>query len=371
MPELLEVGRISCRRNANFSIGSPALGCSFRRVLRLVIHAVTALLLVAATVFSWNRVWRIAEGDHAIVLPEGSPWQHGESSACWVGLPGIGAAGGLHVNLHLEAESLVRGPAEWQTGRLHLEWIRDGDVVQRVFLASVWDDHVARRSSTVFPDIPPHASARLHLENLGLSGRCRLVRFEAYPVHARPMARAGLIGAAAGWLLWAASAAGSLRRPGPWLAGALWLICAHALIVPGPWETRSPLVNEFVMARPSQAAIEIPAEAFIPTDCHPGITEAPNLLLRWKLRLRPLRPLLHGLLFFVPMLGFCWGADSPRRALLLAACLACGVELAQWGFGYGFEGSDLLDLATDAIGILLALAVFTKWKHRRRCKLQP
>lgn len=332
---------------------------------RLLLPVISAFLLIAATILCWNRAHQPLNGGPAVSIPDGGPWIDVCPGATKIDLPGLGTAEGLHLRYDLEADEIRQGPEDWQTGRMHLEWVRDGAVIDRRFLASAWDHHTVSESSTIVRDIPPRATARLHIENLGLSGRCRLVQFEAFPTRKSDLPRLGMLIAALGWLAWAAWVAGGLRRPRSWLAAILWVGCAYFLVVPGPWPTRSPLLGEFAMSSVDTFPVKLATSSFEAADCRPGITETPNLLLRWKIRLRPLRPLLHGLLFFVPALGFLAFADTHARALGLVASLAVLVEVAQWGFGYGFEASDLLDLATDACGIALAVWAFRRWKRRR------
>lgn len=334
-------------------------------VHRLVLHATAALLLMAAAVFCWNRVHQPHPGGSTVCIPNGGPWINASSQAVQIDLPDRGAFDGLHIRFQLQADEIRRGPEEWQTARLHLEWLRDGTIIERVFLASAQDNQTVVEPAALLTRIPARATARLHVENLGLSGRCRLLEFESFPTRTLPIARITMLAIATGWLFWAAATAGPLRCTGSWLAAAVWVGSAYALVLPGPWTTRSPLVGEFVMDSVEAPAQELPAEAFAPAPCHPGNLEAPNLLLRWKVRLRFLRPLLHSLLFFAPALVFLLLTRAENRALALVAMLAVLVELAQWAFGYGFEVSDCLDLGTDAIGILLALVLHRRWRRHR------
>jgi hypothetical protein len=118
------------------------------------------------------------------------------------------------------------------------------------------------------------------------------------------------------------------------------------------------LLGDFPAPESPAAPSVVATSDFSPAEAYADIVESPNLLLRWKLRLQPLRPLLHSLMFFVPALVWLC-LTSRRRAILLAAALACAIEAAQCAFGYGFNGYDALDLTSDAFGIALAVGFFT------------
>ena len=211
--------------------------------------------------------------------------------------------------------------------------------------------------------LPPDGAegVRIHWENLGLAGTCRVEAFSAQTVAPRRSGRAALILIMVAWVAWAAALAGSFSHR-CLLAGAIWVLAAWLTVLPGPWSFRLPLFGGFEGIRPMMPVETLDPAHFEPAPSFPMTVQAPNLLLRWKIQLKPLRPLLHGLLFFVPTLLLLtlipW-----RRAALLVGILAGLIETSQWAIGFGFEASDLLDLATDAIGIFLAVLF---WKFLRR-----
>ena len=333
---------------------------------RILLHILAAAGLVAATVTAWNHGHEIAEPGRTVVLREAGPWLEAGPAAWRLDLGEFGEADGLHLRFTIEAEGVERGPEPWQDGRLHLEWIRDGERLDRIYLFSIRGTRSASEPSAIHRGAPPGATAELHLENLGESGRLRLVRFEAFPTRASPSGRLGLTLAGIGWLVWLASVAGPPRRLRSWLAGLTWLVPAWFLVIPGPWPKQSPLIGSFALDDPAKPSSVLEPADFTVATSQPGAVESPNLLLRWKIKLRPLRPLLNGVLFFVPTLGLLAFASSERRAIGLAALLAASVEAAQWAFGYGFAMEDVADLATDAGGIALAWLAFRSW-----CRYSP
>ena len=88
-------------------------------------------------------------------------------------------------------------------------------------------------------------------------------------------------------------------------------------------------------------------------------------MLRIKARIAQARPLLHALLLFAPTLAMA-GLVGRKPALCLAAILSVCIELAQFGFGYGFDWGDIGDLANDTAGIFAALWIHRKFQSRRR-----
>jgi glycopeptide antibiotics resistance protein len=58
----------------------------------------------------------------------------------------------------------------------------------------------------------------------------------------------------------------------------------------------------------------------------------------------------------------CLVGRKPARSL--AVILALAIEAAQLAFGYGFDRVDVFDLASDAVGIGLALIVHSSLKRK-------
>lgn len=325
----------------------------------------TFLGLVSATTFAWNRLCGAVVGiETRLETPSPEVVISGEKGmqAMQAVLPGNLASDPLLVSFRFSASKLVRGPENWQDGRLHLEWLSsDGQLIRRDFLGSCWADNYSAMSQIILTPPDGANGARIHWENLGLAGTCRVEAFSAQTVAPRRSARAALIGIMVAWVAWAAALAGSFSRR-CLLAGAVWVFAAWLTVLPGPWSFRLPLFGGFEGIRQMRTVEILDPAHFEPAPSYPMAVQAPNLLLRWKIQLKPLRPLLHGLLFFIPTLVLLtlipW-----RPAALLVGILAGLIETSQWAIGFGFEASDLLDLTTDAIGIFLAVIC---WKLLRR-----
>ena len=270
--------------------------------------------------------------------------------------------GRLEVGFRFAARDLVRGPENWQDGRLHLEWLDEaGCLLGRDFLGSCWAGLESGIPSMILTPPAGANQARLHVENLGLAGSCRVEAFHARSVQPRPMIRAALGGVTTGWMLWVVMAAGGWRRR-HLAAAAIWVTLAWFMVLPGPWSFQLPLPGGFEGLGPAPSAQAMTPSSFGPAMSHPTEVETPNFLLRWKLRLQPLRPLLHGLLFFFPTLILLVLVPKWRAAMLIGV-LALLIEAAQWAIGFGFEWTDVLDLATDALGIAAAVLVVQRLRR--------
>ena len=76
-----------------------------------------------------------------------------------------------------------------------------------------------------------------------------------------------------------------------------------------------------------------------------------------KTALPRIRPLLHCLLMFAPTVTVLLIIPK-SRVLMVSGTVSLGIELAQYLFGFGFDGLDILDLVWNAAGIGLAI-----WIH--------
>ena len=307
-------------------------------------------------------------------------------------LPDLPAVDFLRLDLSLSSKDLVHGPMPWSFGRVVLEWFpADARAPMNPECLCALND-TASLQGFCLVSRPNHAPARaaLRVEHLGLSGTLRMEECQLAVVRETAWWRFGKWILLAGWLVWAASVAGWRRTSGPGrpaLAAAIWLLCATQWIIPGPWPTLHPLGKTFayqpsfhtgnstrsVAATPRESPPPAPsAAAHNAAESPPAsLGEMPpfsNLLLRAKDRLKQARPLFHLLLFFFPTLVLALLVGR-RQALLLAALLACGIEWAQFQFGFGFDLTDVFDLLLDATGMGLALLAYpriTAWLRKRR-----
>lgn len=335
-----------------------------RRAFLLVI---TFFGLIATTVFVWNRLHQRSPGIH-IKLDQPSPEvAHSladQSRAIDLSLSDSLKCEQILIGFSFSAQNLTRGPEDWQDGRLHLEWLdAKGGMLERHFLASCYGNTLSAAPALIVAGPPEAKGLRIHIENLGLSGTCRLDSFHAQAVRPRPSFVLATSCLSLAWIIWASSIAGSFRNLSCLLAGIIWFTVAWQTVLPGPWPFKLPLLGEFHGVEGSSVPEKLQETDFRKAPSYPGSIENPNLLLRWKIELQALRPILHGLLFFAPSLALLYLIPWPRAAIL-AFSLAALVEWSQWAIGYGFDRTDLLDLATDATGITLAILA---WKALERC----
>lgn len=299
-------------------------------------------------------------------------------------LPGIGPADFLHVELQVGADQLVPGRALWEDGRLMIEWHSEAHGMEPDLLASVRGHGVLDPVRLVCRAEHGPALPVLRLEHLGASGVFRVLDCRLTVVRQTLAWKIGRWVLLAAWFAWAAALAGGGRTSGrgrPLLAAGLWLLLATQVVLPGPWQSIRPLGAPFAGVTNATAPVPPSQPPSAPPAPLPVATPAPNgvealgklpmkgsLLLRIKDRIQQARPLLHGLLFLAPALAFALWVGR-WRAAILAALLALGIEGAQVLFGFGFDPMDVIDLACDAAGIALALAVaprVARWPWIRR-----
>ncbi len=138
-------------------------------------------------------------------------------------------------------------------------------------------------------------------------------------------------------------------------------------VIPGPWKVQRPLVSEFRLGAESSGGVartpeaNASASANHPRSAAPGVTtvlgkmpDQGSYVLQVKHAISRARPLLHAALLCAPTLVFLLLAGR-GPALFLSVTLAVFIEMAQFAFGYGFGWEDVGDLATDGIGIALAV----------------
>lgn len=350
------------------------------------------IVLSAATVATWQHRFAPIEGNclyRLAQLLEASPHvsKSGESSALrlerqfqnsptFIDLPIPDAlpVRHLHTSVTLRAEALVAGEEIWENGRLTIEWLHPDGSVESDHLASLRDSE--ERSSPSVVSHPKNGAAIpvLRLVNHGRSGSVILEELELFTVTETLVWKSGKWLLAVLWLLWAAHLAGAFQAKSwkPWLAAGLWLLIGTQIVFPGPWHNDRPLGQSFSLTDPAPAT---PSDS-ITTQIHSSPLPAPSvgkpksqgtLLLQIKQMFGQLRPLLHFGLFCLPTLAFLLLIPL-FRALALTASLAIGAETAQWGFGFGFAGEDVVDLLNNGLGALAAIGIYEFLKRHPRIR---
>lgn len=397
-------------------IASDSFRCWFGRAMRRFILPCTFIALLAATFFLWqyrferdsaHPTLRLTDLKKTSTLVPGASWveakegpalllRTSEASTAVVqriALPNLSAAQWLHLRFQIHANQLRLGKFPWSDGRLILEWHTSGKSWEFDPVSSVRDNQSSGLIDLIARPDNGSATPALRTENLARSGEFQIDLFEVSVVRERPLWRIGRWGLFLGWSLWFLIAAGfSARRTRlrSALTAAIWLAMAILFIFPGPWKTLHPLSTAFQIGPELRQLPASPAPA--PLVSLPSATQAPpataippspakiepppsagrvptqgSLILRLKNQMSQISPLLgsllrsgiHIFLLFAPTFASVLLVGR-RRAILLACLIAIAIEAAQFLFGYGLDGSDLLDLLFDACGILLALWVYRK-----------
>lgn len=388
--------------------------------MRRLVFPCTCIALLAATFFLWQYRFE-RDSEHptlrladlkttSSLVPEAS-WvetkagpalllRASETSAAVVqriALPELAAAHWLHLRFQIQARQLRLGKFPWSDGRLILEWHTSGKSWEFDPVSSVRDEQDSGIIDVIARPDNGSASPALRTENLARAGEFQLCLFEASVVRERTLWRVGRWGLFLGWSLWFLSAAGFAARRSRLrsaLAAAIWIAMAILFVFPGPWKTLHPLNSAFQIGpelRQSQPSPAPAAPAALPPTQPGPLTSAPlassppplpkiepppsagrvptqgSLILRIKNQMSQLNPLLcsvlrsciHIFLLFAPTLASALLVGR-KRAIFLACLIAIAIEAAQFLFGYGLDGFDLLDLLFDACGILLALWVYRK-----------
>jgi hypothetical protein len=155
----------------------------------------------------------------------------------------------------------------------------------------------------------------------------------------------------------------------PILAAVICLLMGLYFVVPGPWKLIRSFGQPFQFELDSKDSGSKPlihgtSVSFDPPSLLKPTTQAPesvgkvveqvDLSLRVKLLLAGMRPVLHSLLLLVPtfLIACLVGKMLAIRLMLI---LAFSIEAAQVAFGYGFDRTDVLDLFSDLVGILIGV----------------
>lgn len=339
--------------------------------------------LSALLVWVWAHRFEPATDALVAALPEGGitlraaarttratfspPW---DASPAW-----------FFVRYRAEAVSLARGPEKWQDGRMFLEWRDEKDgpsVIKRIHSAA--GDQDSGEVVIVISNPRPGSMPVLQVENLGLAGNYHVRHLEITPAVQRAHWRVLRVLLPLGFVLTIAALMGTPGRRAWWrslVAGAIWVAAAYLYSVPGPWESTRPLARPFVFpaaedaGAPPLSAMSRMDVAAAAAEGAPGkLPESSHIGLRIKKMLPALRPLLHVLVLFAPVLliAFCVGG---WRALWLGLALSFSIEAAQFLFGFGFGLDDADDLVFNTLGIAAALWARHKAAlFRRRAELR-
>lgn len=299
-----------------------------------------------------------------------------------VEVPGINAVSFLHVRFQVSPTKLLPGQEIWEDGRCLIEWHSQGGGVaweNNPFCSARHSEASGIVEMVLRPDHPPAIPA-LRLENLGISGDLELSMFEATVLRERWIWKTGRWFLLAGWLAWALAWIGPRGKSGRirlLLAAAIWLVMGLYFVVPGPWkdvrffgkafqigpETAAVADHSLSAARPDRPTVDLSSANPAALESVGKIPDQGDFTLRLKNYAANARPLLHILLLFAPALAMaCLVGRKPARSL--AVILALAIEAAQLAFGYGFDRVDVFDLASDAVGIGLALIVHSSLKRK-------
>lgn len=371
----------------------------------------TVLLLITGLLLLWrHRFERVPDApvlglsdlrSAAPVLPPGAVWSGSLEHpvlrltvspehprvAVRMELPGIPTVEALHLRFNMTARNLKLGKQEWDDGRSLIEWhTPDGVSKQETDpVCSLRDNETSGDISLVVRPMSGSSVPVLRVEHLGHGGEYVISKLEIIPVKERPLWIFGRWGLLVVWLIGMTGLLSGVGNRSIWrraVAAGIWIGIGVYFAVPGPWKTLRPLVIPFEMGTPMSAMTmerEPMSEQKIThtaSSVPPSIKSVETLgkiplqggwIIQAKHDLANARPLMHALLLFVPTLAFTWLVGR-KAAIRLALVLAVSIEAAQVAFGYGFDWVDVGDLASDAVGIALAIWVYGKMLRRLRSK---
>lgn len=283
--------------------------------------------------------------------------------------PGLGPVDFLRVRYVAASKGLQPGKELWEDGRGIIEWHAQGtSAVENDPFFSTRDDLESEATELIMR--PRHGPAMpvLRLENLGTAGEMQVREMEVTVLKERWTWKSGRWLLMAGWIAWLSAwmrPPGGKRRVGPLVAAVGWLFMGLYFVVPGPWKSLHPLGPPFSISGqsaspqksgPATASVAVPPGATAAVETVGEIPPNGDITLTIKLLLAGSKWILHVPLLFAPVfLTACLAGRRP--AFTLGILFSLAVEAAQIAFGFGCDATDLVDLAADAAGILLALAV--------------
>lgn len=345
-------------------------------MMKCGILTVAFCLLALATSKIWNKRFQ-TEPDRAHVSlydSQGGPLRierkMGEAAiARSIDLPIGGPVDFLHIKFSFRAVNLVGSAEKWEGGRLMVDWYgRDGHLVAHDTLVSLEGyDENTQSTEMVVPSKISELYPSLRVEHLGLSGAMEIHDLQAYAVRERGGFQWFVFGLLILWSVWIYGFVGLLAKVccfrkvlgSMMLLGMGWL-----LAVPGPWAYPRAIGGSFdtgLLPDEQVTVIFSPLDKKIANSLEP-LGEMPvqgSWLVKVKIALSFLRPVLHVLLFAAPAfaMAMCCG---PRCSWWSISMIAILVEVAQFGFGFGSDWIDLFDLLIDWLGIGAALWLYKK-----------
>ncbi len=379
----------------------------------------TFFLLVGALLLLWqhrferspdHRSYTLGDLRDAAELAPGSEWLEGPSGpvlrmvvdgnhqniVARMTFPGLGPVEFLHVRHTMASRKLLPGQEIWQDGRLFIEWHDTPDSPDQEndpIYSTRYDREPKAEELVMYPHRSP-AVPVLRVEHLGISGEMDIQGVEITILRESWFWKPGRWVLTVAWLIWLYALMRPVARglrPGTAVVAVGWLFMGLYFVVPGPWKSLRPLGPPFVIGGKSTPAVQQPvapvaapageapvAEAPVaapPAQEAPSVTppvaspaskavsklkalgkipENGDISLTVKRLAAKSKWMLHVALLFVPVF-FTACLVGRKQAIGLGVLFSLAVEVAQIGFGYGSDSTDLIDLAADAGGIVLAL----------------
>ena len=368
--------------------------CCSCRVIRRCLLSVSLILLIGGIAFLRSYRFERVANESALALPdlksaiaelpEGVEWVDGPHGPALrlTALPGAHVGlkfrlpfsepvQALHVRLEMVADHLVRGKKEWEDGRVLVQWLApDKEERQETDpLSSVFGNESKGGVSLVARPSAGSGFPVLLVQNLGASGEILITGLELSPVRQRVGWSLMRWVIAACWFLWIVawlSGSPKISFPRRCAAAGAWVALATVFAFPGPWKSLPPMLAPYdlggsieVQRGKGGGAAENPEQqtkkphGVVNHEAFGRIPLQNNWIIQAKSHLKKFRPLLHIGFVFVVAMAFLWLVGM-RLASWLAAGLVVAIEASQFGFGFGFDWGDVLDLACGAAGILLA-----------------
>ena len=304
-----------------------------------------------------------------------------------------------HVALKVSCRGVEVGKMPWDDARVILIWLDASGKMAQGHLP-LWSGRGTRPSyarDMVVPLSRGGTLPKIIFENRGRTGHFKVESLQIQAVNYREGLRWMAVALVAGWLgliawglrTWVADRSVGLFRV--LAAGSIWVGFAWAYCLPGPWIPSPPLALPYPIkavapppppaptpkpptpvpaapGTPAPAAPATPAPKPTPAPVPAAVPETPAKpvsperleggLVRWFFNhLSYLKRPLH-LLAFAGLTGLLALFTGSRKALWPAIILGGVSEFCQWSFGFGFDGSDVLDLVVDTIAAFIGLGLW-------------